>query len=209
MERLASQSERDWILIGLAESCAERGYEATTVETVCAAGGVAPESFAHDFANLDECLGAAMEAFVEEAWRRLDATRPAEAPWAAALREGVVALLDLSAERPDFARLALVEAPVAGGRAAAQYGSAKAALLAFLERAPELAEPEIPASAARGALAGAEALVVGELLAARGKDLRGLGAGLTYLLAVPFLGRDESLRLAEGPSARGHLRAVA
>ena len=43
-------------------------------------------------------------------------------------------LLGLAAERPAFARLALLDAPAASGRAGALHASCKAALLAGLER---------------------------------------------------------------------------
>ena len=209
MEPLTAHSEREWILIGIVESCAARGYEATTVDDICAAAGVSRQSFERAFAGVGECAGAAVEALAEEAWEALERVSSPGKPWGATLREGVAALLGLLAERPAFARLALVEAPAAGGRAAALAASSRASLLAFLERGRALAEPGVPAGAARGALAGAEAVLVGQILEGNAKRLPELAPDLVYMLAVPFLGIGEAQRLASKPAARGHLRAVA
>jgi AcrR family transcriptional regulator len=209
MEPLVAHSEREWILIGIAESCAAKGFEKTTVADVCAAAGVSTESFDRAFTDKEECLGAAMESLVEEAWRRLSELPAAGGQWAERLREAAAVLLGLLAERPAFAHLALIEAPVAEGRAATLYRSTKAALLDFVERGREHGRHDVPPSAARGALAGAEALVAGRVLAGKTERLAELEPDVVYLLAVPYLGRGEARRLARGPAKRGHLRAVA
>lgn len=193
----------------MAESCAAKGFEATTVGDVCAAAGVSRESFEDAFAGKDECLGAAMESFVQEAWRRLSEVRSSGEPWAVVLRDGVLALLGLLAERPAFARMALIEAPVAGARAGALYASAKAALLAQVELGKSQAPAGVPASAARGALAGAETLASGHILAGKTQRLGELAPDVVYLLAVPYLGQAEAQRLAAGSFKRPALRAVA
>jgi AcrR family transcriptional regulator len=209
MEPLLAHSEREWILIGMAECCAAKGFEATGVADVCAAAGVSRQSFEKAFAGTEECLGALMGLIVEEAWRRLDAVRSPGGAWGASLREGVAALLGLAAERPAFARVALLEAPAAGGRAGALYASSRAALLAAVEKGREQGEASVPASAARGALAGVEVLVVAKVLAGEAERLGEFAPDITYLLTVPYLGQDAALRAA-GTTGRGrHLRAVA
>jgi AcrR family transcriptional regulator len=209
MEPSVAHSEREWILIGIVECCAAKGYEATTVDDVCAAAGVSRESFDRVFASKDECLGAAMESAVEEAWRALEGVFAPDKRWADGLRDGAVALLGMLAARPALAQLALVEAPAAGGRAALLHESARATVLDFLERGRAAGEPGVPASAARGALAGAEALVMREVLAGRAGQLGEQAPAIAYMLAVPFLGVGEAGRLATGAFRRRHLRAVA
>ena len=193
----------------MAESCAAKGFEATTVDDVCAAAGVSLEDFEAAFADKGECLGAAMESFVQEAWRRLDEVRSPNAPWATGLREGVRALLGLLVERPAFARVALIEAPVAGGRASALYTSARGALLDHVESGRAQAPTGVPASAARGALAGAEALVAGHILTGKTQRLGEPAPDIVYLLAVPYLGQAKAQRLATESFKRPALRAVA
>jgi len=210
MEPLASHSEREWILLGMAEACATSGYEKTSVADVCTAAGVEPASFEELFANTEECLTAAMEMAVADARRRLaDAYFPAK-PWAASVRDGAAALLGLLADRPALARMALVEVPAAGGRAAELYAAGRRELLSFLEGgAGQAVEPGVPASAARAALAGAEALVVGQILAGRTSSLGKRTPEVAYVLTVPYLGRGEALREAGRKTAYRHLRAVA
>lgn len=209
VESLTAHSEREWILIGMAECCAAKGYEETTVADICAAAGVSRESFGRIFASKSECLGAAMESIVAEAWQVLDGARPPDKPWAVTLRNGCVALLGFLAERPAFAHMALIEAPAAAGRAAVLAASSRAAVLDFLEEGREQTEPRVPASVARGALAGVELLISGRLLAGEAERLAELVPDVVYMLAVPFLGVGEAQRLATGPAGRGHLRAVA
>jgi AcrR family transcriptional regulator len=210
MESVVAHSEREWILIGIAECCATRGYEATTVDDICAAAGVSKRSFDALFADKGQCLGAAAEGFFAEAWTAVENAVSPRRPWTANLRDGALALLCLFGERPAFAQLALIEAPLAGGRAAMLHASGRTALLEFLEAGRGQAiEPGIPASTARGALAGAEALVVRELLAGKAAELEAQAATIVYMLTVPFLGIGEAESLARGAARRRHLRAVA
>lgn len=192
-----------WILIGMAESCAAQGYEGTSVEDACAAAGVTRECFDRAF------FGATMELIVDEGRQRLDSACIGERSWEARLRAGVIALLDFLAERPAFARVALLEAVSAGGRAALLHHSARAALLAEIERGPDRTGAGIPVSAGRGALAGAETLIASSVAAGRTAELKGLAGEVVYVLAVPYLGRAEAQRLADAAVERPRLRAVA
>jgi AcrR family transcriptional regulator len=211
MEPLSSHAEREWILIGMAESCAARGFERTGVDDVCAAAGVERASFERLFAGTEDCLAATMEMAVAEARRRLDAVHFPAKPWAAAVLDGTAAVLGLLAERPALARTAMVEAPAAGGRAAGIYADARGEALSFLERGRDVAGPGggVPGSASRAALAGAETLVAGRVLAGRTAELGGLAGEVAYALTVPYLGQGEALRQSGRKTAFRHLRAVA
>jgi len=211
MEPTLAHSEREWILLGMAESCAALGFEQTNIADICAAAGVSRSSFEALFADKSECLAAAMEALLEEARRRIEDVASPEKPWAVALRDGVVALLGLLAERPACGRMALVEAQVAGGRAALLRASGRDALLTAIEQGEKHAtEPGIPSSAARAALAGVEALVLGAVLADEAERLPELAPEIVYMLSVPYLGHDEVRRIAGGAAGQHRrLRAVA
>jgi AcrR family transcriptional regulator len=211
MEPLAAHSEREWILIGMAESCAARGYERTSVDDVCAAAGVERGSFDELFADKADCLAAATEMALSEMRERIAAVGFPKKPWAAAVRDGAAALLGFLAERPALAWMALVEAPAAGGRAAELYAEGRAAARSFLERGrDETAEQRgIPASAGRAALAGAEGLIVGRILAGETRRLGEHAMDVAYMLIVPYRGRSEALREAGRQTAFRHLRAVA
>ncbi len=193
----------------MAECCAGQGVQRTTVDEVCAAAGVSRVDFEREFAGLDECLGAVVERVVELGWQALDGVVSPDRPWGPMLRDGAAALLGVMAERPAFAQLAIVEAPLAGGRAATLHASARAALLDFLEQGRASSGSDAPSSAARGALAGAEALIERTILAGEATRLESLLPEIVYMLAVPFVGVGEAGRLADEAIRRRHLRAVA
>ena len=193
----------------MAECCAARGMQNTTVDEVCAAAGISRADFEREFADLDECLGAAVECIVGLGWQALDGVVSPDRPWGPMLRDGTAALLAVLAERPAFAQLAIVEAPLAGGRAATLHASARAALLDFLEQGRISSDGGAPSNAARGALAGAEALVERTILAGEATRLESLLPEIVYMLAVPFVGVGEAGRLADEAIRRKHLRAVA
>jgi AcrR family transcriptional regulator len=211
MEPLSSHAEREWILVGMAESCAARGFERTTVDDVCAEAGVERASFEELFAGAEDCLAATVEMAVGEARRRIDAVHFPAKPWAAALLDGTAALLGLLAERPALARTALIEAPAAAGRAPEILTEARAETLSFLElgRGEAGAEDRVPGTAARAALAGAETLIAGRILAGRTAELSDLAGEVAYMLAVPYLGQAEALRQSGRKTPFRHLRAVA
>lgn len=209
MAPITAHSDRTWILVGMAERCATQGFEATTADDVCAAAGVPRDSFDRLFADKDGCLAATAESAVEQARGAVAEAVSPQRTWAANLRDGATALLGFLAGRPALAHVLLIEAPVAGGRAAALAESGRAELLGPLERGREHATDEIPASAARGALSGAEGIVVRRVLAGEADTLAGIAPDVVYMLAVPFLGIGEAQRLAAGATRRRHLRAVA
>ncbi len=211
MEPLAAHSKREWILIGMAESCAAKGFERTSVDDVCAAAGVERAAFEELFAGKDDCLAAATEMALGEMRERIAAGGFPKKPWAAAVRDGTAALLGFLAERPALAWVTFVEAPAAGGRAAELYAAAREDARGFLERGRDKAAERsgVPASAARAALAGAEGLVAARILAGEARKLGRHTTEIAYTLTVPFQGQSAALREANRQTPYRHLRAVA
>ena len=194
-------SQRERLLNALAESCATRGYGATTIAAICGPAGVSRATFYELFKDKDDCMRAAMEVALAEATSAVAGAHEPGKEWPALVRDVAAALLELLAGEPAYARLALVEAPSAGPDARALYTSGLRVLEAVLERgrgAPGAAP--IPASAARAALAAAESLVVGRILAGEGGRLPELLPDVVYIVTVPYLGQEAALRAAERPT---------
>jgi len=194
-------SQRERLLNALAESCAIRGYGATTIAAICEPAGVSRATFYELFKDKDDCMHAAMELSLAEATSAVAAAQEPGKEWAERVRDTADALLGLLAGQPAFARMALVEAPSASPEARALYTSGLRVLEAVLERGrgrPESAL--IPASAARAALAAAESLVVGRILTGEGARLPELLPDVVYILTVPYLGQEAALRAAERPT---------
>lgn len=195
-EPLIEHSQRERILNAVAASCAAKGYSATTIADICEPAGVSRATFYELFKDKEDCFHAAMEVALADAMGRVLAVHSLDKPWATMVRDAAAAVLDLLASQPDVARMALVEAPASGGPAFELYASGKRVLQALLDRGRDdpVEEEAIPSSAGRAALAGAESLIVGQILAGNAERLGELLPDVVYITTVPYLGQDEALR---------------
>jgi AcrR family transcriptional regulator len=195
-EPLIADSQRERILVAMAESCAAKGFNATTIADICKPAGVSRATFYELFRDKEDCFHAAMEVSLAEAMGRIVAVYSPDKPWATMVRDAADAFLGLLASRPAFARMALIEAPASGDRGYQLYASGKRVLQSLLDRGRDdpVEEEAIPSSASRAALAGAESLIVGQILAGNAERLRELLPDVVYIATVPYLGQQEALR---------------
>jgi AcrR family transcriptional regulator len=195
-EPLIAHSQRERILKAIARSCAERGYGATTIADICEAAGVSRATFYELFKDKEDCFHATMELALADAMGQIIAVYSPDKPWAAMVRDAVAAFLELLARRPEFARMALIDAPSSGERAFELYASGKRVLQSLLDRGRDdpIEEEAIPSSAGRAALAAAESLIVGQILAGNTERLPELLPDIVYIATVPYLGQEEALR---------------
>ncbi len=193
---LIAHSQRERLLTAVAKSCATKGYGATTIADICEAAGVSRATFYELFKDKEDCFHAAMELSLADAMGRILAVYSPDKPWATMVRDAAATFLDLLASRPTFARMALVEAPSSGERALELYASGKRVLQSLLDRGRDdpVEEQGIPSSAGRAALAAAESLIVGQILAGNTARLRELLPDVVYIVTVPYLGQEEALR---------------
>lgn len=194
-EPIVAHSQRERILVAMAESCAQKGFGATTIADIVRPAGVSRATFYELFEDKEDCFQAAMELSLADAMERVVGAFSPDKPWATLVRDSAAAFLDLLASRPAFARMAMVEAPASGQRALEMHAAGKRVLLTLLDRGREEAiEKAIPASAGRAAIAGAESLIVGQILAGNAERLRELLPDVVYITIVPYLGQEEALR---------------
>jgi len=195
-EPLIAHSQRERILTAIAGACAKKGYGATTIRDICETAGVSRATFYELFKDKEDCFHAAMELSLADAMGRIVAVYSPDKPWATMVRDAAAAFLDLLASRPTFARMALVEAPSSGARAFELYASGKRVLQSLLDRGRDdpVEEEAIPSSAGRAALAAAESLIVGQILAGNTARLPELLPDVVYITTVPYLGQEEALR---------------
>jgi len=193
-----SVSDRDRILQAMADCCVDRGYEATTVETVLERAGVERDRFDSLFAGKEECALAALNKVVSETLARvsmLDSRLPADP---ARQTHEIDAILALIAARPSFIRLACVDARQCGTvRMREAYESAGHVLALMMERAAQGGRGSSFATTARGALGGAEALIRRELTFGDVGNVPRLLPNFVYAALVPFVGQREALRQAK------------
>jgi len=195
-EPLIAHSQRERILVAMAESCAKKGYGATTIADIVEPAGVSRATFYELFKDKEDCLHAAMELSLADAMGGIVAVYSPDKPWATMVRDAAATFLELLAARPAFARMALVEAPSSGQRAFELYAGGKRVLQSLLDRGRDdpVEEEAIPSSAGRAALAAAESLIVGQILAGNTDRLPELLPDVVYITTVPYLGQDEALR---------------
>jgi AcrR family transcriptional regulator len=151
---VVAESQRERLLVAMADAVAVKGYANVAVADVIERAGVSRRSFYEHFGNKEECFLAAYDAGVEGL---LDAIAEAEAEAAArsdgaggllaAARAGTEVYLQLLADNPAFARTFLIEVLGAGPDALARRD-------AVHERfAARLAEAHAAIAAAAGGLA--------------------------------------------------------
>jgi AcrR family transcriptional regulator len=195
---LLAPSERERLIAAMAASCAERGYEGASVEEVLARTKLARSDFERHFADKADCALAAVDQILAETTRAVaGASSPELADWQFLLG-ATLALLELMAAQPSYARLACIEARGAMPAAAYErYGAGIRVIVAMLDRVRTYAKQSAPASATRAAVGGAELLIRRELIAGRAERLPELLPDIIYGTVVPFLDQQEALRYME------------
>src|SRR5512135_400597 len=89
--RARGQRNRQALLDAAVELFTANGYEATTIEQIAAAAGVAPRTFFHHFATKDDILFDGYAERLDEATRRFRASRSSSLWEALAEASGAVA----------------------------------------------------------------------------------------------------------------------
>lgn len=193
-----AQSQRTRILEALAESCAERGYAATTITHIVDRAGVSRATFYELFRDKEDCFMAAANWLLGDLMTVTTGAYSPDKPLVHVVRDAATGIVNLFADRPAFAQLAFVEYRTATPRALQLYQSGVRVILSLLDqlRADATTDAALPSSAARGAIGGAEAILRREVAAGRAAQLKSVLPQILYSCLVPFLGQDEALRQA-------------
>lgn len=111
-----ARNQRERLFAALVAVVAEKGYEATRVEDLLDLSGVSRSAFYEHFTDKQDCLLAAVNAFLEPTVRQIveDGKRPHGEQRA---RRVLDSLLDRIVEQPAAARMCFVEIFAAGPRA--------------------------------------------------------------------------------------------
>jgi AcrR family transcriptional regulator len=154
---VVAESQRERVLVAMADAVAAKGYANVAVADVIERAGVSRRSFYEHFSNKEEAFLAAYDAGVAgllDAIAEAEAAARADGPGGllAAARAGTEVYLELLADNPAFARTFLVEVLGAGPdalarrdavheRFAARLAEAHAAIAAHLGPPARLATP--------------------------------------------------------------------
>jgi AcrR family transcriptional regulator len=111
---VVAESQRERLLVAMADATAAKGYANVAVADVIERAGVSRRSFYEHFANKEECFLAAYDAGVEVLLRAIGEAEDAAGGALAGARAGTEVYLQLLADNPAFARTFLIEVLGAG-----------------------------------------------------------------------------------------------
>jgi AcrR family transcriptional regulator len=165
---VVADSQRERLLVAMADATAAKGYAHVAVADVIERAGVSRRSFYEHFANKEECFLAAYDAGVSGL---LEAIAEAEADAGQGLvaraRAGTEAYLQILADNPAFARTFLIEVLGAGPEALARRDAvherfAQRLVEGYRAAAGDLPEP--PGYISRAAVGAIHELVMDRML---------------------------------------------
>jgi AcrR family transcriptional regulator len=117
---VVAESQRERLLVAMADATAEKGYANVAVADVIERAGVSRRSFYEHFSNKEECFLAAYDAGVEGMLEEIALAEEGAAGLADGARAGTEIYLQILADNPAFARTFLIEVLGAGPEALAR-----------------------------------------------------------------------------------------
>lgn len=195
----AARNQRERLFGAMVASCAERGYEATTVGELIALAGVSRRDFYKHFEDKRGCFLATLREAIAAARRVVDERLAAEQSRKAQVKATLEALVDLVIAQPAAARLCLVEAHAAGAVATAEVDAAVSDFEEMVARA--LAErpgqKPMPEALPEAMVGGLRKLVHARLHRGAESELRDLAPALLEL-ALRYEAPPRPLRRRRG-----------
>jgi AcrR family transcriptional regulator len=178
-------------------ACAEKTYGRTTIGDIVRVAGISRTTFYKRFPDKRACFEATLDHCIElVAAAASDSYSDEDSP-PEAVRKAVTAVLELTASRPELARLLATEAVAVDPTVSARYRAIVIPALAGLLEA-ERSRAGISPGLAFGRV---QLLVFSQVAAGRTAELPDLHAEIVYLALAPFAGHEEALqqsRLAAG-----------
>jgi AcrR family transcriptional regulator len=112
-------NQRERILDALANLSAAKGYGATTIPEIVQEAAVSVQAFYEHFSGKEDVFLVAYEIGHRKALAIVERAYESQEDWPAAVRSGIVVLLEFLASEPAYAHLALIDALTASPKAAA------------------------------------------------------------------------------------------
>jgi AcrR family transcriptional regulator len=193
-------NQRERLIAGLAEAVAEKGYGGTTIADITRHAAVSRRTFYEHFDGKDECFVAAFDTVSEQLRTRVEEAFQAEDEWPDAARAAIEAMLVFLASEPNLARLAMVEAMVAGPVVVARYDAAVQTFLPYLAAGrvgrPKKVLKRLSDSTEEALVGGMVSLISRRIVAGQTEELESLLPDLTEFALAPYVGNDEAARIA-------------
>jgi AcrR family transcriptional regulator len=193
-------NQRERLIAGLAEAIAEKGYGGTTIADITRHAAVSRRTFYEHFDGKDECFVAAFDTVTKQLRERVEEAFKAEDEWTDAMRAAIEAMLGFLASEPNLARLAMVEAMVAGPVVVARYDAAVQTFLPYFaagrDGRPKKVLDRLSDSTEEALVGGMVSLISRRIVAGQTEELESLLPDLTEFTLAPYVGNDEAARIA-------------
>ena len=112
------RNQRERIITALADTIAERGYNATSISQITKVAGVSRATFYEHFADKEACFLTTYEMVSDHLISSMRAAAVSSPKWPQKVRASLACMLSFLAAEPELARLVLIESIVAGGEVA-------------------------------------------------------------------------------------------
>ncbi|MBA3865553.1 MAG: TetR/AcrR family transcriptional regulator [Solirubrobacterales bacterium] len=199
-----TEHQREAVLVRVTAVFAKRGYQATTVDDLLAAGKVGVGNFYALFAGKEDCFLAAYDRIVDRAREHVSLVLAACEEWTERFYLGLRTVIEVMLAEPLEARLALLEAQSAGPVALARYNGLMDAAIEWLRGGREHCPPAkgLPGGFEQAAISGLAFYLQQCLLDSRRDEPGELFAEAAGLVLEPIVGAPQLRRLRELPAAQ-------
>ncbi|MER7277730.1 TetR/AcrR family transcriptional regulator [Dactylosporangium sp. NPDC000244] len=185
-------NQRERLFDALVHTVAEKGYANATVSDICRAAGVTRPAFYALFAGKDDALIATYRHGTDLLFKIMEDAYRDESGWREGARAALRVMLQVLAELPAFATMAVVEIDAAGPHGRIERARMLRRFDRFFAEAPRAADLPMPEELVETIVGGIYATVYRYVAAGRVQDLPALLPTLTYFTLVPFVGREEA-----------------
>lgn len=205
VERVA-EIQRARMLSATREVAAEQGAANLTVTRIVARSGVSRRTFYEIFKDCEGCLLAALEDALAQAAEAVVPAYRSKLKWHERCRAALTALLELFDERPDLARLLVVDSQGTSPNTLERRRSVLAQLIDAVDEGREESQrgAEPPPLTAEGIVGAVLSVIHARLheLEPAEQDLLELANPLMSVIVLPYLGRAAATRELSRPVAR-------
>jgi AcrR family transcriptional regulator len=195
-----AEAERTRLIAAFSKAASEHGYRDLTVEQVARYAGTSRDRIEHHFANKEEGLVAAQDAFLNQICLDVVDACQTAGEWPVRVRAALRSVIFSLAEASTLARVFIIEV-TAASFAAAERQFAVLDSFASLLRDGRRFYPEasgLPAATERALIGGIASIISGHLLAEEPRALAALEPELVEIVLGPFVGPSQAREVARG-----------
>lgn len=202
-------AQRLRIISAMVALASENGAASTTVTELVRLAGVSRKTFYELFEDRGDCMLATTEHALALACERAEVGYRGGEQWIDGVRGGLEALLQFFDEKPQLARICIVQSAAAGPAALARRGEALGGFATVVDEGRALARHQPPPLTAEGIVGGVVSVVTTRLLSPEPAPLLDLVNPLMSAIVLPYRGQAAARKqltrpVSPAPSPAAH-----